>query len=190
MTASPDSPRERCTEMWTIGADAAITVCEHGRDLTFTFDEMCRYSGGNSPAGVAHAFKVLERALPALGGDAPVERRRLQIETAFGGPGTRDGFELVTRAATGNRYVVDRALARGELGPARERFVFRLSLDGGDPVTAVLREGFMTDEFVALAFADTRTDAQEQRLTELKDEVTDRLMAVSAEEAYDLELGG
>jgi hypothetical protein len=57
---------------------------------------MLAQHGGGSPGGVAHAFKVLERALPLLDTAGPPERREIVIETAFGGPGARDAFELVT----------------------------------------------------------------------------------------------
>ena len=106
---------------------ASIEVVERGRVIAFSFDDMLRYHGGGSPGGVAHAFKVLERALPLLDPDGPCERREIVVETAFGGPGARDAFELVTRAVTGDRYRVDESLARPERGRTLERFVFRLS---------------------------------------------------------------
>jgi hypothetical protein len=52
------------------------------------------------------------------------------VRTAFGGPGARDGAELVTRAVSDGRYVVDPALARPHRGLARERFVFELAYRG------------------------------------------------------------
>jgi hypothetical protein len=45
---------------------SAIVVLDNGREVSFSFDEMLNYHGGSSPGGVAHAFKVLERALPLL----------------------------------------------------------------------------------------------------------------------------
>ena len=83
-----------------------------GQQLTFSFADLMRYHGPDSPGGVAHAYKVLEAALPLLGPGGPCERRAMTVRTAFGGPGARDGFELVTRAVTEGRYVVDAALAR------------------------------------------------------------------------------
>ena len=68
-----------------------------------------RYHGPGSPGGVAHGFKVLERALPLLAPEGLCERREIVVETAFGGPGARDAFELVTRAVTGDRYHLDPA---------------------------------------------------------------------------------
>lgn len=162
-----------------------IEVVERGQPMAFSYDDMLRYHGPGSPGGVAHAFKVLERALPLLDPDGPCERRELVVETAFGGPGARDGFELVTRAVTGNRFRVDSALARPERGRTLERFVFRLDYRERR-TTLVLREGFVTEEFVDLARADARTPDQERRLDGLKREMAARLMARPADEVYDV----
>jgi hypothetical protein len=164
---------------------ASIEVIEHGRPLSFSFDDMLRYHGGGSPGGVAHAFKVLERALPLLDTDGPCERREIVVETAFGGPGARDAFELVTRAVTGGRYRIDKSLARPERGRTLERFVFRLSYRDRS-VTLELRDGFVTEEFIDLARTDERTPEQEQRLDTLKQEMADRVMGRPADEVYEV----
>jgi hypothetical protein len=161
-----------------------IVVVDRGERLEFSFADLLRYHGPGSPGGVAHAAKVLEAALPLLGPDGPCERRALTIHTAFGGPGARDGFELVTRAVTEGRYVVDPALARPELGRARERFVFVLR-HGPRTATLVLREGHVSDEFIDLARATERTADQERRLTALKRDMAARLTALPAAEVYD-----
>ena len=162
----------------------AIEVVDGGRDLAFSFDDLRRYHGGGSPGGVAHAFKVLERALPLLGPEGSCERREIAVDTAFGGPGARDAFEMVTRAVTGDRYRVDPGLARPERGRALERFVFRLSYRGRATTLAV-RHGFVTDEFIDLARTEGRTPGQERRLDVLKREMADRVMARPAAEVYD-----
>src|SRR3954451_23259187 len=143
---------------------AQLVVVDRGRRLAFTLDDLMRYHGPTSPGGVAHAFKVLERALPLLG---PCERREVEVTTAFGGPGARDAFELVLRAVTGDRYRLDPALARPERGRAMERFVFRLA-HGGRTATLAVRPGFVTDEFIDLARTEDRSPAQERRLDALK----------------------
>jgi hypothetical protein len=162
-----------------------IDVCDQGQVLAFSFEDLMRYHGPGSPGGVAHAFKVLERALPLLEPDGPPERREIAIRTAFGGPGARDGFELVTRAVTGERYVVDPALARPERGMAMERFVFELGYRGRT-VTLIVREGYVSDEFIALARTELRTAAEEIRLTALKCEMAARITAVRAADVYDV----
>ncbi len=162
----------------------SIVVDEAGRTLSFAYEAMLSYHGGASPGGVAHAFKVLERALPLLDGGAHVQRLELQIETAFGGPGARDGFELVTRAVTGGRYVVDTSLGRPELGIARERFVFRLAYRGRS-VTLTVRDGIVREQFIELTRRDGRTVAEEARLTRMKAEMAARVMGTAADDVYD-----
>jgi hypothetical protein len=164
-----------------------LTVVDQGQELGFAFADLMRYHGPHSPGGVAHAYKVLEAALPLLADGRPCERRALVIRTAFGGPGARDGFELVTRAVTEGRYTVDPALARPALGRARERFVFEIA-HGAATATLVLRDGHVSDEFIDLARAAQRTPEQEARLTALKQDMARRLTALSAHEVYDATL--
>ena len=176
-----------------------LEVTERGALLRFSFEDVLRYHGGHSPGGAAIAYKVLERALPELGGAAGAggatgaasaargalcERREILVETAFGGPGARDAFELVTRAVTDGRYRVDDALARPERGRVLERFAWRLSC-GDRAVALLLREGFVDEEFVDLARA-TRDAAQEARLTELKRALAERVLARPAGEVIEL----
>jgi hypothetical protein len=162
-----------------------IRVRERGRTLEFTYDDMMRYHGGDSPAGVANAFKVLQRALPLLSPDAPPQRRSIAVRTSFRGPGARDGFELVTRAVTDGRYTIDLGLARPERGRTVASFVFELEL-GGRSVTLLLRDGFVTDEFIDLAGTETRGDHEEARLDVLKADLAQRIMAADADEVYEV----
>ncbi|HEV7453367.1 MAG TPA: hypothetical protein VGO16_18720 [Pseudonocardiaceae bacterium] len=168
--------------------NSTIEVTDQGSTLVYTFEDLMRYHGPGSPGGVAHAFKVMERALPLLEPAGLVERREIEVETAFAGPGARDAFEMVTRAVTEGRYVVDDALARPERGSTRERFVFRLGYRGRS-VTVVLREGYVREEFLALARQEGRTGEEESRLTALKKEMADRLLASPATEVYDVDGG-
>jgi hypothetical protein len=162
----------------------AIVVRDHEQAIAFSFEDMMRYHGPGSPGGVAHAFKVLERALPLLEPDGPPQRREITVHTAFGGPGARDAFELVTRAVTEDRYVVDPGLERSERGRALARFVFRLGYRDRE-VTVAVREGYVTDEFIDLARTADRTPAQEDRLTALKQEMAELVMSAPAAEVYD-----
>jgi len=165
-----------------------IDVLDRGRLLAFSFDDMLKYHGPGSPGGVAQAFKILERGLPLLDPGTAPERREISVRTAFGGPGARDAFELVTRAVTGDRYVVDLTLSRPERGRTMERFVFELSYRQRS-ATLIVREGIVPDEFIALARTDSRTPEQSARLDQLKLEMVERVMSLPAEEVYD-ELAG
>jgi hypothetical protein len=68
----------------------------------------------------------------------------------------------------------------------RERFVFRLGYRGRS-VTAVLREGYVGEEFITLARTDPRTESQENRLTVLKREMAELLLTTPATEVYDID---
>jgi hypothetical protein len=162
----------------------AIEVQERGQTATFTFDDMLRYHGPHSPAGVAMAFKVMQRAFAVLSPDGPPERRSVTVRTAFRGPGARDGFEAVTRAVSDGRYVVDRSLVRADRGRLLEDFVFVVTV-GPKSATLLLRDGFVTDEFIDLARTEPRTDKQESQLDELKARLAQRVMAAGAADVYD-----
>ena len=163
----------------------AIAVQERGRALTFTFDDMIRYHGGHSPGGVAVALKAMQRAFAVLSPDESPERRSITVRTAFRGPGARDGFEAVTRGVSDGRYVVDRSLVRPDLGRLREDFVFVVG-KADRSVTLLLRDGFVTDEFLDLARTENRTEQQEARLDELKSRLAQRLLVAEAAEVYDV----
>lgn len=163
-----------------------IEVVEDGVPLAFTFDEMLRYSGPDSPAGVALAFKAMELAFSVIAADKPPERRRVDVDTAFRGPGARDAFEHVTRCTTEGRYGVHARLERPERGVALEQFVFRLRYRERS-VTLLLREGQVTDEFIAMARNPDRTPADEDRFIGLKQAMADSVMAQPADAVFELE---
>ncbi|HMJ36216.1 MAG TPA: hypothetical protein VK501_20110 [Baekduia sp.] len=165
--------------------DGRIDVIDRGRRIAFSFDDVLKYHGGGSPGGAAIGFKVIEGALPLLAPGGPCERREIVVATAFGGPGARDAFELVTRAVSEDRFRLDPTLARPDRGRVLERFVFRLG-HGPRSVTLLLRHGFVTEEFIDLARAETRDDEQDRRLTTLKQELADRVMARPAGEVIEV----
>lgn len=160
-----------------------IEVQEDGQPLTFSFDEMLRYAGPGSPAGVALGFKLLERAVPLLDPAGLIERRQVGITTSFRGPGVRDACELVTRGLTDGRYMVDAALERPERGWTLQTFAFRLAYRGRR-LSLLLHEGNITDEFVTLAQKPDRTPAEEDHFTALKAAAADLLMSRSAEGVF------
>jgi hypothetical protein len=164
---------------------STLAVLDGGQRIDFSFEDLMRYHGPGSPGGVAHAFKVLERAFALLAPQEPPRRRELTIRTSFGGPGARDGIELVTRAVTQDRFTVDRELARPELGRERERFVFEVGY-GEQSVTLLLRDGFVSPEFIDLARADARSAEQDARLEELKAQMAERVMGADAADVYEV----
>ncbi len=167
---------------------ATLEVLDHGELTSISFDDLLKYHGTSSIGGVAHGFKVMERALPILAAGRPPERYHIDIQTAFPGPGARDAFEMVTRAVTGGRYRVALDLGGGDAPTAPEgKYFFRLDC-GDTTVDLTLRDGHVSDEFIQLARREARTPAEEERFTWFKHDMAARLMALPAEEVYDAAL--
>lgn len=167
-------------------AHNSVSIRDNGVDLEFSFDDMLRYHGPGFPGGVAHAFKVMQRGLTELAKTGPVSRRDLRVDTSFGGPGGRDAFELVTRGVTEGRYNVDKSLGEPfRDGTHRERYFFRL-VDGDRTVEMVIRGGHVRDEFIELGAKADKTPEETERHNYLKQEMADRLLALPADEIYDI----
>lgn len=171
-------------------ADRTLRVWEDGVRLDFTFGDCMNYHGPGFPGGVAHAFAALGRALPELAGRTPdgrVDRRSIRVRTPFSGPGARDAFELVTRAVTGDRFLVLPELARPERGNTLARYVFEISV-GEERVTSVIRnDGIVADEFIELTAKPGKTAEELAHLEVLKVEMRDRILSRDPAEVYDLE---
>lgn len=162
-----------------------LEVLDHGDSLHISFDDVVRYSGRSSIGGVAHGFKVMERAFPLLDGGTAPDREDITIESAFGGGGARDAFEMVTRAVTGGRFRYDPDFAPDGPPSPMGQYVFRFSHRSGAAVQLTLRPGLVLDEFIDLAKRGAASTAQEERLAFLKQDMCDRLMSLPAEEVYD-----
>ena len=151
----------------------------------FSFEDLLKYHGRQSIGGLAHGFKVLERALPLLaGGDAP-EREDISIDSAFGGGGARDVFEMVTRAVTGGRFRYDPDLAPDAPASPMGTYFFRFTHSAGTVVELTLRPGLVADAFVDLATRGPATPAEDELLTRMKQDMADRLMGLPAADVYD-----
>src|SRR5262249_17851033 len=100
------------------------------------------------------------------------------------GPGARDAFEMVTRCLTEGRYKVDPALAKPERGEVLKGYVFNVTYRGRTAFLQI-RDGHVREEFILLGRKAGRTPAEEERLTWLKQEMADRLLATPASEIYD-----
>lgn len=168
------------------GVSETIEVQEQGTPVAFSFDEMLRYSGPGSPGGVALGFKLMERAFAALEPAGLVERRDVVIDSAFPGPGVRDACELVTRGYTEGRYLVDAGLERPERGDALSAFAFRVTYQHRS-VILLLREGFVSDEFIRLVHSPHLSADEERTFTALKRDLAERLMASGAPDVFDVE---
>jgi len=165
-----------------------LVVLDQGESISISFDDLLKYHGRSSIAGVAHAFKAMERAFPLLSPGGPPERDDITVESGFPGGGARDGFEMVTRAVTGDRYRLAPEPAGAEAPEAPGgHFYFRLGYRGA-AVDLVLRAGLVPEEFLEVACRDDPTPAQAAQARQLKEQMAERLMGLPADEVYDAAL--
>jgi hypothetical protein len=165
--------------------NAPLEVLDHGETVAISFDDLLKYHGRSSLAGVAHGFTAMHRAFPLLAGGSPPERHDIRIESAFPGDGARDAFEMVTRAVTGGRYLVDPEIAPPDAprGPSG-RFFFRFT-SAATVVEVTLRSGFVSDEFIDVVCQGAETPAEVEKAARMKKEMADRLLGLPADEVYD-----
>jgi hypothetical protein len=166
-----------------------LVVLDQGRSISISFDDLLKYHGRSSIAGVAHAFKAMERAFPLLSPGHPPERYDITVESGFPGGGARDAFEMVTRAVTGDRYRLASEPPAGAAPPEAPggHFFFRLGYRG-TVVDLVLLAGLVPEEFLQLACREAPTPAEEVRAQQLKEEMAERLLSLPADEVYDANL--
>lgn len=165
-----------------------LTVLDDGETIAISFDDLLKYHGRSSIAGVAHAFKVMERAFPLLSAGRPPERSDITVESGFPGGGARDAFEMVTRAVTGNRFRLAPELAGPDVPEAPGgRFFFRLGYRG-KVVDLTLRDGHVPAEFLQLACKDAPTTDEAARAKQLKEEMATRLLGLPPDEVYDAQV--
>ena len=158
--------------------------------MSISFDDLLKYHGRSSIAGVASAFKAMERAFPLLSPGEPPERYDITVESGFPGGGARDAFEMVTRAVTGDRYRLTSAPAAANAPEAPGgHFFFRLGYRA-TVVDLVLRAGVMPEDFLDVACREEPTPAEAVRAQQLKEETAERLLSLPADEVYDAHLHG
>jgi len=159
-----------------------LTVLESGTPIDISFTDLMKYHGPGFPGGVAHGYCAMRHAVSLFG---PVERREVTVRTAFPGPGGRDAVEMVLRAVTGDRFVVVPELAATERGTTLARYVWEFTYRDRTVLLQLRDAGFVVDEFIELGARRDRTAAEDARLTVLKQEMTDRLLAGEVGQVYE-----
>lgn len=162
-----------------------LVVLDHDDPITISFEDVLKYHGRSSIAGVAHAFKAMERGFPLLSPDGPPTREDITVESGFPGGGARDAFEMVTRAVTGDRYRLASEPSRAEAPEAPGgHFFFRLGYRDA-VVELVARAELVPAEFLEFACKDDPTPAEAARAQQLKEQMAERLLRLPADEVYD-----
>ena len=180
--ASPSTAADAVGQYSTM---TALVVLDEGEPISISFEDLLKYHGRSSIAGVAHAFKAMERAFPLLSPGEPPERSDITVESGFPGGGARDAFEMVTRAVTGDRYgPASEPVPAGAPEAPGGHFFFRLGYRG-TVVEVVARAELVPDDFVQVACREAPAPAEAARAQQLKEEMAERLLSLPADEVYD-----
>ena len=165
-----------------------LVVLDNGESISISFDDLLKYHGRSSIAGVAHAFKAMERAFPLLSPGRAPERYDITVESGFPGGGARDAFEMVTRAVTGDRYRLRSEPVGAEVPEAPGgHFCFRLGYRQA-VVDLVLRAGLVPEDFLQVACRENPTPEEAARAHQLKEEMAAQLLDLPADAVYDADL--
>ncbi len=109
--------------------DHALVVRDQGEPVSISFDDLLKYYGRSSIAGLARAFKAMERGFPFLSPGGPPERYDLTVESGFPG----GGAAMPLRWPPGRSRGPVLAGGRGQAGRAEApggHFFFRLGYRG------------------------------------------------------------
>ena len=81
-----------------------LTLFDEGTEVSFRWQDLVHFHGSRSICGLAVSFKAMQCVWLSLFENFYPERDSLVIEAGFAGPGIVDGFELVTRAISRERF--------------------------------------------------------------------------------------
>jgi len=132
----------------------------------------------------------MQAAFDALASGAPIKRSELSVATAFPGPGARDGFEMVMRAVTREKYRIEQGVQPSDeiAEAAKGAYFFRIT--GNGRVAALgLKPEVVPSEFVPLRRRQLHgqfSKEEEKRFRHLQFTFSDTLLSISHGEAINL----
>lgn len=165
----------------------AVRICDGGKPVEVTWAEALAFHHGNSPFGLAIAFRMLQAAGEALSQHQLWNRDELFVVSGHPGAGVRDAVECVTGCVSRGRYRVDGADDARDCGPAM-RFDWEIG-DGREVVALRLRDDFVPVELFALLErrnTPRQIDGDPARLAVLKQELAGRVWEESLALLFEL----
>ena len=169
---------------------AVIRIYDEPSDLTFVFDDLVRFHGTKSICGLTVSFKVMEAAWQELWTGAPPRREELSVASGFPGPGTRDGFEMVTRAVSRDafRIIPDAKPTPLVSEAAKGAYFFQLS-DNRQIIELGLKPGMLPDDFIRRRGAMARGEASFSDVTDFRKiqfGFSERLLSLAPQDAVNV----
>jgi hypothetical protein len=171
----------------------AIQIKDQENLLTIPCENLVNYHGREFIGGVALAFQLLRFAFDRLSPHQAPQRREIELKIAVNGPGIIDGIEMVTRACSRGKLVVEAALANGIDAPDAAdglggRYYFELTV-AGQQLCCSLKPAVLPEEFIALArktHDGSISTLEQRRLQTLKEEIAEQLLSLNPEMLFDI----
>ncbi len=139
---------------------------------------------------LAVCFQAMRLALNLLCPERPPSRGEISIVSGHPGPGVRDAFEFISRAATRGAYRVDRGLPAARLAAGADMsYSFQIRIGDARAVLALRRE-VLPDRFFALNSMPSRTLEHEAELSRLKRSIATRVLATAPDQLFDVGIEG
>ncbi len=167
-----------------------IKIFNKPTDLIFGFDDLVKFHGTNSICGLTVSFKVMEAAWKEIWSVSPPRREDLSVVSGFPGPGTRDGFEMVTRAVSRDTY---RVIPDAKPGPlvseaAKGAYFFQLC-DDKQIIELGLKPGMLPEDFIPRRRAMARGEASSSDVKEFRKiqfSFSEKLLSLTPEDAINV----
>ncbi|CAM3759898.1 hypothetical protein [Kerstersia gyiorum] len=150
--------------------------------INIPFDAVAAYHGHGALAMLAVTYMGMHGALARLPGDLP-RRNELSVLSGHPGPGVRDAFEFITRAATRGCYQVDTALPWARYSQDGSRSYSFVLTCREQSVRAVLRAGVLPPAFFQLLSSRRQEDAEPFRL--LRRQLAHQMLDAEPEALFD-----
>jgi len=168
----------------------SIRVADGDRVFSFDFDDLLKFHGTKSICGLTVSLKIMEAAWTTCWKHKPPARDEISVHSGFPGPGTRDGFEIVTRAISHGAYHILNDPPSGPLvaEAAKGAYFFRVSAAGAS-VELGLKPEVVPDDFVArrrLLQSGEASENDAKTFRQMQFEFSDHLRALKPFEAVNV----
>lgn len=159
-----------------------LVVAEREGELALGRDDLLKYAGPSHIVACALSFRLFQRAFRDLSPGKPPMRGSISVRTAFPGEGVLDCIEMIARARTRGRLMIDTSLGPDEAPPAPEgRLYFEIAI-GSNALAYWPKPGFFDDPFVDMVIRyqnGAGSMAERQAYFEFKHATIARLMSAS-----------
>lgn len=167
-----------------------IRIYNEPSHLTFEFDDLIRFHGNQSICGLTVSFKVMEAAWQRLWSSTPPRREVLSVASGFPGPGTRDGFEMVTRAVSRNAFnIIPDAKPTPLVSEAAKGAYFFQLCDDKQIIELGLKPGMLPEDFIPRRRAMARGEASSSDVKDFRKiqfSFSEKLLSLTPEDAINV----